>query len=61
MVVLRHLVTLAVQLEGAVGQAIAKAADGRAEIHAAVLLVTLHVVEAEHDVGGLAVFVRHAQ
>jgi len=60
LVVLRHLVAFAVEFEGALGQAIAEAADGRAEVRGA-FLVTLHIVEAEDDVVEFAVFVRHLQ
>ena len=56
LVVLRHLIALAVEFERTFGEAIAEAADGRAEVGGA-FLVALHIIEAEHDVVELAVLV----
>ncbi len=61
LVVLRNLVGLAVQTEFAARQTVAEATDGRAEVNRAVVLIALHVVEAQHDVIHLASLVGHQQ
>ncbi len=57
-IVERHLVALAVEFKGTAGQAIAEAPDGCTKKCSAAL-IALHVIEAQHHVIELAVFVRH--